>query len=91
MTCYLMLMLLGIMLTGMYEQKQIRIYAEITAFALNLVVPVLFYYLDQGALTLRLLISVLPGSILTVAGMHFYMIHYIFGWNILEKSVWIPL
>ena len=71
MTCYLMLMLLGIMLTGMYEQKQIRIYAEITAFALNLVVPVLFYYLDQGALTLRLLISVLPGSILTVAGMHF--------------------
>ncbi|KAI4447295.1 hypothetical protein C823_001814 [Eubacterium plexicaudatum ASF492] len=71
MTCYLILMLFGIMLTGMYEQKQYRIYAEMTAVALNVAVPVLFYYLDQGVPTLRLFLSVLPGSVLTVAGMHF--------------------
>lgn len=71
MTCYLIMMLFGIMLTGMYEQKQHRIYAEMTAFALQVAVPVLFYYLDQGVPTLRLFLSVLPGSVLTVAGMHF--------------------
>lgn len=71
MTCYLIMMLFGIMLTGMYEQKQHRIYAEMTAFALQVAVPVLFYYLDQVVPTLRLFLSVLPGGVLTVAGMHF--------------------
>lgn len=71
MTCYLLLMLTGIMLTGMYEQKEHRVYAQMTAFALNTAIPVLFYYLEQGVPTLRLLFTVLPGSIVTVAAMHF--------------------
>lgn len=71
MACYLILMLLGIMLTGMYERKQYRIYAEITAFALNMAIPVLFYYLDEGIPNVRLLVFALLGSVLTVAGMHF--------------------
>lgn len=71
MACYLILMLFGIMLTGMYERKQYRIYAEITAFALNIAIPVLFYYLDEGIPTVRLPVFALLGSVLTVAGMHF--------------------
>lgn len=71
MACYLLLMLFGIMLTGMYEQKQYRIYAEMTAFALNTAIPVLFYYLDEGIPTVRLVLAALIGSVLTVAGMHF--------------------
>lgn len=71
MACYLILMLFGIMLTGMYERRPYRIYAEITAFALNTAIPVLFYYLDEGIPTVRLLVFALIGSVLTVAGMHF--------------------
>ncbi len=71
MACTLMLMLLGIVMTGMYDQKEYRIYAEVTACALNLAVPVLFYYLDKGVPTLRLFLFALPGAALGVAGMHF--------------------
>ncbi len=71
MACYLMLMLLGIMLTGMYEKKEHRIYAQLTAFSLNMAVPVLFHYLEEGIPTVYLLLFSLLGSVLTVASMHF--------------------
>lgn len=71
MACYLMLMLLGVMLTGMYEKKEHRIYAIAIAFSLNMAVPVLFYYLENGIPTVPLLLFSLLGSVLTVAGMHF--------------------
>lgn len=71
MACYLLLMLFGIMLTAMYEQKAYRIYAKMCAFALHISVPVLFYYLDEGLPTVKLLLFLLAGSVLTIAGMHF--------------------
>ena len=69
--CTLMLTLLGIVMTGMYEQKEYRVYAQITAAALNVAVPVLFYYLDEGVPTLQLFLFTLPGAALGVAGMRF--------------------
>lgn len=71
MTCYLLLLLFGIMLTGMYEAQQTRIFAQITAFALQTAVPVLFYYLEQGVPPLKLFAFLVPVGALTVACMHF--------------------
>lgn len=71
MACYLMMMLLGIMLTNMYEQKAYRKYAEMIAIALNMAVPVLFYYIENGIPTLVLfLFSFISGAV-SVLGMHF--------------------
>lgn len=71
MACNLMLSLLGIIMTGMYEPKENRIYDKITAFALNLAIPALFSYLDQGTPALSLFLYAAPGAVLGVAGMHF--------------------
>ncbi len=76
--CYLMLMLSGIVLTMMYDQKPLRIYAKMTAAAFCMAVPVLFYYIAQGVPTILLLAFSAINAVLSVAGMHFLydILHY---------------
>ncbi len=69
--CSLMLMLLGIVLTVMYEQKELRRYAQITAFALCVAVPVLCHYLEHGIPTVPLLAFSAASGAAGVAGMQF--------------------
>lgn len=71
MACYLMLMLLGIMLTAMYEQKDYRKYAEMIALALNIAVPVMFSYIENGLPDITMLCFSFIGGIATVLAMHF--------------------
>ncbi len=76
--CYLMLMLSGIVLTIMYEQKPLRRYAQMTAAALCIALPVLFYYIAKGVPTVMLLAFSVFSAVLSVAGMQFLYesLHY---------------
>ncbi len=76
--CYLMLMLSGVVLTIMYEQKPLRRYAQMTAAALCIAIPVLFYYIDNGIPSIPLLVFALISAVLSVAGMQFLyeFLHY---------------
>ncbi len=68
---YLMMTLLGIILTNMYEQKEHRRYAEMIALALCVAMPVLFYYVDHGLPTIVLLLFSFLNGALSMLGMHF--------------------
>lgn len=69
--CYLMMALLGIIVTSMYDQKEYRRYAEIMTLALSIAVPVLFYYLEEGIPTVKLLGFSCFSGVLSILGMHF--------------------
>lgn len=76
--CYLMLMLSGVVLTAMYEQRPLRRYAQMTAAALCIAVPVLFYYIENGIPTIPVIVFALASAVLSVAGMQFLYepLHY---------------
>lgn len=78
LSCCLVLTLLGIMLTSMYEKKENRRYANITAFALCVAIPVLFHYMEKGVPTMALLLFCAFDGALSVLGMHFLYdsLHY---------------
>ncbi len=71
MACSLMLMFLGVMLTRMYERAEYRKFAEMSALALSIAVPVLFSYMEGGTpVPWFFMLCILSGAI-SVIGMHF--------------------
>ncbi len=78
LACYLLMTLLGIILTDMYEQKDYRKYAEMITLALSIAIPVLFYYILNGTPTFLLFLYSLVSGVLAFLGMHFWYdtLHY---------------
>ncbi len=69
--CYLVLTLLGAMLTTIYGQKEYRKYAEMIALALCISVPVLFHYLENGVPTVLLILFAFLDGAASILGMHY--------------------
>ncbi len=76
--CYLVMALIGVLLTGMYDPKEYRRYAEMMTLALSISIPVLFYYIDVGIPTVKLLIFSFVSGVIGVLGMHFLydLVHF---------------
>lgn len=71
LVCYLMLTLLGALIVSMYRQPEYRRYANLTALAVSIAIPVLFYYVENGIPKFRLFLFSGIGACISILFMHF--------------------
>jgi hypothetical protein len=70
-SAYVLLALLGVILTELFFQKQLRMWTGILTISLSAVIPVCFNYLSEHSLDVLILLYTLLGSFVTIAVMHF--------------------
>ncbi len=71
LSCYLLMTLLGVILTSMYEKKENRKYVEMMMLAVSVAIPILFSYLESGVPTWKLLLCVFLSGAVGMLSMHF--------------------